>query len=403
MNLRSQSHGPVVTWLIHFAAICISPLNAYLYQESQKYAAVGLENYLQQDLASAAVNYQEAIVLRPHDPTLQSALGQVYYGQGKVEEAEKQFRKALEYDYRNLRALKGLGILLQEKDDLVDAMYLYLRYLEVEPRDALVCYNLGATFHNLGDYESALNYYKRAEKEDPKDPLIKKNRALALLALGRSEEARDTLNDAQKLAPDDAEVNRLLGSALTANGELDRAKEFYDFALKQDPQDADGHLEFATLLVRLNRFAEAAEHAKAAAELFLKVRDTGRAGRAYWELGWDYYLMGDWESSLRASTEALQFELKLAPVYFNIGLALLQLGRDSEARKRYEDGLQNLAQLVDLKYYAIDDLRDALTKNPQLAGGAEILAMLDNKYNSDIAKSANQLIAQRRDIKVTSK
>jgi tetratricopeptide (TPR) repeat protein len=393
MGLRSQSHGPVLTWLIHSAAKCISPLNAYLYLESRKYAASARENYLRRELASAAIDYQEAIVLRPHDPTLHNALGQVYYEQQRPDEAEKQFRMALEYDYQSLGALKALGILLQKRNDLVEAMYLYLRYLELEPKDALVCYNLGATFHNLGEYESALGYYERAEREDPKDPLIRKNRGLALLALGRAEEARDTLLEARKLAPADPEVDRLLGSALAANAEFDRASEFYSSALNKDPKDPDGHLEFAVLLVRSKRFAEAAEHAKAAAELFIQLGDTGRAARSYWELGWDYYLMDDWDSSLRASTEALQLEPNLAPVYFNIGLALLHLGRDAEARKRYDDGTQNLSQLSDLKSYAIDDLSRALAKNPNLRGGSEILAMLQAKYEVDskeIAKVASQ-------------
>jgi tetratricopeptide (TPR) repeat protein len=360
---------------------------------------MAMESYMRHDLGSAAEHYQKAVIWNPDDPNSHSSLGQVYYEQEKPDDAEEQFRKALDLDYENLRALKGLGVLLQEKNNLVDAMYLYLKYLEVEPRDALVCYNLGATFHNLGDYESALEYYERAEREDPKDPRIKENRALALLALGRAEEASATLKWAQELAPDDAEVNRLLASALAASGELDRANELYGLALKQDPQDADGHLEFAALLVRLKRFTEAAEHAKMAAELFLKVRDTGRAAHAYWELGWDYYLMDEWESSLRASTEALQYDPKLAAVYFNIGLALLHLGRDSEARKRYEDGIQNLSQLVDLKYYAIDDLKKALARNPQLAGGSEILAMLEIKYEA--AKSVNQVVAQQEDIGIS--
>jgi tetratricopeptide (TPR) repeat protein len=143
----------------------------------------------------------------------------------------------------------------------------------------------------------------------------------------------------------------------------------------------------------LNRFAEAASHAKTAAELFLEVRDTGRAARAHWELGWDYYLMGDWENSLRASSQALQWEPNLAPLYFNIGLTLLHLSRDAEARKRYEDGIQNLSQLTDLKYYAIKDLRNALDKNPNLTGGSEILAMLEATYAGEsgkILKAVNQ-------------
>jgi tetratricopeptide (TPR) repeat protein len=368
--------------LICSAANWIPPLRKYLDRLSNNAAAIALDSYKRHDLDSAADKYQEALVWKSNDPTLLTALGQVYYEQKKIDEAEARFSKALDHDYQHPGALKALGILLQEKNELADAMYLYLRYLDVEPRDALVCSNLGVTLHNLADYKRALEYYKRAEEEAPTDPLIKKNHALSLLALGRAEAAQDKLKEARELAPDDAEVNRLLGSALAAAGDLHQAKEFYDLALNKDSRNADSHFEFAILLTRLNRFRDAANHAKVAAELFLSVRDKGRAAQAYWELGWNHYLMGEWESSLRASTEALQLDPKLSPIYFNIGLVLLHLGRYSEALKRYGDGIQNLSQLADLKYHAIDDLNSALKKNPKLTGGSEILAMLENKYKT---------------------
>ncbi|HJP92722.1 MAG TPA: tetratricopeptide repeat protein [Pyrinomonadaceae bacterium] len=408
MHLSTPKLDRVSAWVINFTADWISPLRAYLNRSSNSAAASALDSYIRRDLDSAADKYKEALVWNPNDPALLTALGQVYYEQGKIDEAETHFRKALDYDFQHARALKALGILLQEKNELADAMYFYLRYLELQPKDALVCSNLGATFHNLGDYENALDYYQRAEKEEPKDPLIKKNRALALLALGRAEEAREKLKEAHELAPDDAEVNRLLGSALAATGDLHGAIEFYDHALKKDPLDADSHFEFAGVLARLNRFSEAARHAQTSAELFLKVRDTGRAAQAYWELGWDYCQMGDLkslENSVRASTEALQYDPTLAAVYFNIGLALLQLGRESEALKRYQDGIQNLTQLVDLKYFAINDLKNALAKNPEMAGGAEILAMLENEYNAgskNIAETVLSLTPQLLSEKITA-
>ena len=380
MKYPPQQPTRFVIGAILFAAGWIPALRQHLDELSNQHAGKALDSYINKDLEAAAEEYHEALVWKPNDPGLLTGLGRVYVDQKKTDEAEELFRKALYFDYQHPRALKALGSLLQEKNHLPDAMYLYLRYLEVQPKDAVVCSNLGAAFHNLGDYESALTYYERAEKEDPKDPLIKKNHALALLALGRSEVARAKLKEASLLAPNDAEIHRLLGSALSASGDLEQAAKFYELALKGDPMNADGHFEFAVVLTGLNRYKEATEHSKTAADLFIAVRDTGRAAQAYWELGWDYYRMGEWENSVRMSTEALQYDPKIAAVYFNIGLALLHLGRDSEALKRYEDGIQNLSQVIDLKYYAIDDLKTALQQNPDLPGGANILAMLEKKY-----------------------
>src|SRR5690242_5147600 len=121
MYLSTQKLGQLPVWLISFAADWISPLRAYLDRLSNSSAAAALDNYISHQLDSAADNYREALVWKPNDPTLLTALGQVYYEQGKIDEAETQFRKALDYDYQHPRALKGLGILLQQENELIEA------------------------------------------------------------------------------------------------------------------------------------------------------------------------------------------------------------------------------------------------------------------------------------------
>ena len=80
------------------------------------------------------------------------------------------------------------------------------------------------------------------------------------------------------------------------------------------------------------------KRAEAAADLFREAGDHDGAAEACWELGWDYYMLGDWTKSLQASTEALKLNPDLAPVRFNRGLTLLQLGRPEEARKQDRRG-----------------------------------------------------------------
>jgi len=395
MNLFSHNLVHLIARMMRSASNWIRPLATFLDNIAQRYAAHALESYAGGNLNQAASYYQEAIVWQPHDGNLHCALGQVYFEQARTEQAEKQFRKALDYEYQNLRALKGLGLVLQQKGDLAAAMYLYLRYLELDPKDAFVCLNLGVVFHNLGNYEKAVQYYGRAEKEEPDDPLIRKNHALALLALGRFEEASATVLRARELAPQDAEVDRILASALYAGGETVRALESYESAVRKDPNDHEAHLQSAILLSRLGRHQDAVKQAEAAAALFRGAGNDDGAAEACWELGWDYYMLGDWTKSLQASTEALKLNPDLAPVHFNRGLALIQLGRAEEAGKQYEEGIARLAQVADLNH-AIDDLRESLGKSPKPVGGAKILAMLEDKYatvSRDLTKPVDQVTA----------
>ena len=381
MSLHSQALGRATVRIIRFAADRIPPLAAWVRRIGKEYAGRALDFYREGELERAEAEYREALVWQPNDSDLHAALGQVYYEQGRAEEAEGSFRQALGHDYRNLQALKSLAIVLQERGELLETMYLYLRYLEMEPKDAVVFHNLGAVFHNLGDYSKALEYYARAEQEDPDDPLVYKNRALALLALGRYDEAQTVLVRAREMAPQDAEFDLLLGSTLEDSGETARAWECYQSAVQKDPESADTQLQFLAFAARQGRHQEVVEHAKTAADLFQQAGDKEGATKAYWELGWSYYMLGDWDRSLQASSEALKLNPTLAPVRFNLGLVQLELGRIAEARETYETGVRS-AQATDLKSHAIDDLHEALEKNPQLSGGAEILAMLEARYNA---------------------
>jgi tetratricopeptide (TPR) repeat protein len=345
---------------------------------------------MQGDLKAAEADYCEALHWQPDDPKFHSDLGQVYLELDKVEEAEKQFQKALEYDYKNLRALKGLGSLRQEQGDSARAMYLYLRYLEIEPKDSMILHNLGAIFHNMGNYDQALEYYARALKEDPDDLLILKNQAITLIAARRPTEAKEILLRAAKLDSEDDSIDRMLASIFEDENNDEKAFEYYRSAIKKDPDDPETHLQLTFLYSTHQDFRESAKHAEQAGKLFDKNGDSEGAAQAYWQLGWDYYLLKEFEKSLAASTQSLRFNPNQGAVYFNLGLVLLHVGREAEARKRYEDGIQNLTQISDLKYYAIDDLRDALEKNPNLKGGQEILSMLEKRY----AATSEQISAE---------
>ena len=396
VKLKSNSLRRMGTGSLRILAPYFPPLKSWIHRVAQRYAAKGLDSYMRGDLDAAEAEYCEALKWQPNNPKLHSDLGQVYLEQEKTDKAEQEFQKALEYDYKNLRALKGLGSLLQENGDSARAMYLYLRYLEVEPKDALVLHNLGAIFHNIGNYDQALDYYARAAKEDPDDVLIRKNQGLTLMATGRRAEAKEVLLQAAKLDPKDGSIDRLIGTICENEGDLKQAAECYRSAIEKDSEDAEAHLQLAFLYSNHKDFREGAKYAEKAAKLFVEGGDFDGAAQAYWELGWDHYLLREFEKSLQASSESLRFDPNQGPVYFNLGLVLLHLSRDSEARKRYEDGIQNLTQIFDLKFYAIDDLRDALQKNPGLPGGAEILSMLEKKYagsSQEITTSTEQTSA----------
>ena len=100
--------------------------------------------------------------------------------------------------------------------------------------------------------------------------------------------------------------------------------------------------------------------------------------------------MVEFENSIKASNESLHLSPDV-PAHCNLGLALLRVGKVDEARKAYEAGCARSDQIAHFGLLAIEDLREAMAKNPNLQGAAEILKMLDARYvaaTQELVKSA---------------
>jgi tetratricopeptide (TPR) repeat protein len=360
-----NSLGPLRRWRLHFAS---------------KYRQLGIDAYRAGNISQAIIYMQKAIDKAPRSPEFHCDLGQIYYELGDYFNAEREFKKALKYDYNNARAQKGLGFSLQAVDRPVEAAYVYLRYLQQDEKDVDVLVNLGAAFMDSRNYIEALRSYGRAEKLDPKNPIIPENRGRALYAMGKIEEAIGSFRQALALDSQNAETLRFLGSAFEAKGDKGEALECYLASAKQDPTNGATHLLLAELLGKMARHREAIDHAQVAAKILRAENDWKGLSSALWELGWDQYKLGNLTDSVQASTEALKLDPKLFPVRFNLGLAYLLQGHREDALVNYSRGLEDIHLASDVQFWAIDDLREIMENRPEMPGGREILQILEDKY-----------------------
>lgn len=106
-------------------------------------------------------------------------LGVKAVGEGRREEAEARFQKALSLDPEHHRALTNLANLYQERGELEAALDLYQRALKLAPEDPLVHENLAALYKRKGDLDKMVAHMKRATRlkmrpSAPLDPLTGK-------------------------------------------------------------------------------------------------------------------------------------------------------------------------------------------------------------------------------------
>lgn len=354
-------------------------MRKFLDDSAQKYSRVARTYYEDGDETTAIAYYEKAIARSPKNIAILNDLAQLYYEKDRLEDAESLYRRALEGDYFNQRALKGLGFTLHWRGNIDEALYLYLRYLNESGEDYDVLLNLSALFIDSGNYEKAIEFSQKAAKADPTAATPHMNLASAYFNLGKFPEAEASVRHALELDRND-ESFRLLGLVLETQERIEEALDSYVQASLVNPQNSYIHLDMARLLNKVGRYSDYVDYAEKAVELFKEQDDEDGLAAAYWDLGWAYYQLGEWEKSANASRKALEIDPSLPSPRFNLGLALLQTGRPNDAEKEYLVGIKN-SKPADLKNDAIDDLEAAFKKDSNLEGARKILDILRAEYS----------------------
>jgi Tfp pilus assembly protein PilF len=175
--------------------------------------------------AAAVIRLKEALQEFPSSSRLWLALGIAQQSDGKNEDAQKSFERALELDGASAPALAYLGSAYAERGQYAQAAAFYERAIAADPG-------------------LAVPYYLAA------DVLLKQPEVDAA-RVGKY------LARAVELEPDFASAHLALAK-LDARAErwADAAAEF-ERAIRLDPQSAEAHYQLARVYVRLKRTAEA--------------------------------------------------------------------------------------------------------------------------------------------------
>lgn len=89
----------------------------------------------------------------------------------------------------------------------------------------------------------------------------------------------------------------------------------------------------------------------------------------FWNLGWAYYLVGDYARSIHAGQKSLALNPQVCGPAFNIALARLAMGKASEAEKEYEAAIARCEKIV--KEYRTAGLDAPYTLWDEMEGGAQ--------------------------------
>jgi tetratricopeptide (TPR) repeat protein len=229
--------------------------------------------------AQEAINYYNvARQLRPDYFPVFVSLGNIYLQLNRLDQAEANFRRALEINENIAAAQYGLGQAALSKRSYADAAGYLEKALSLAPESNRIHYALAMAYRGIGKMDQARSHLvlSGAVGVRVSDPLVDglqdlvKGARLHLirgrtaLEARRFSEAAEQFRQAVAAQPDNITAHLNLGAALTQTGDLAGAIEEFRESVRLDPQHANAHYNLGFLLAQANQHEEAIRHLRLA-------------------------------------------------------------------------------------------------------------------------------------------
>jgi len=234
---------------------------------------------------------QQLAVCRPDldEPLLR--LAESFRAAGEINAAEEAYRQVLQVNPGRPEALIALAVLLLMGGQPKSARDFLVECCRLVPTNAEAWCTLGFALHGLGEARSALVAFITAQQlrphymadvlngvevtldagaceaesirlgrlaeQDPLNSVPLIGLGMLLERLGRRSEAVDALEGATELAPDQLLPLRLFAGVLARSGKVGQAEHVLRRLRAMDLDDPQAWNDYATVLMRLHRHAEA--------------------------------------------------------------------------------------------------------------------------------------------------
>ncbi len=206
--------------------------------------------------AAALDEYVEGQRYMSNLPSGPYNLGNLYVALGRTEEAERQYRRAIEIDDQLYMAKANLAMLLARAGRLDEAEKLLREAYAVQPRHAGISFNLGLLLAEEGKPGEAEKMLRVALAADPRMAAAAFNLAV-LVGEKRLVEAVPLARKAATLAPGVPRYAWTLGFFQARAGDLRGAAETLEALLRAHPDYGEAYGLLAEVYARQGRTAEA--------------------------------------------------------------------------------------------------------------------------------------------------
>lgn len=285
-------------------------------------------------LQQAEFEFKTAIELSPDYAEAYSNLGLVYKHESRMDEALANFTKATQCNPNYASAYNHIGAVYLAQQKYDDAIKATRKAIDKDRAFADAFYNLGLAYLGLyaqsgykdtGKRDQAESLFKRATEINPKLPDVHAALAQLYLDKGDTEKAVIRQRLAVELDPGNVETWKKMGEIYDRAGDREKSKASYTRAkdLKEAPQKMAADQSATQAAAEFQTGTQLMEQGEKA----LKDKNTANAQKYFSEASTHYQA-------------AIKADPKLWDAYYNWGLALFQSGDSPGALKVWKDLLR---------------------------------------------------------------
>ena len=280
---------------------------------------------------------------------------------GVWDEAEREFRKALKMAPDYPEAYSNLGLALLYDGRPAEAHEALQMALKQFPNWHCAEANLGLACQQLDQHDEAVNYFRQSLNHKLQQPQVSLSLGDSLNALGRPDEAIASYQKALDQVPNYALAHSRIGTIHARRGRMTEAETALSRAIQLDPLNVEACALMGAIAARRGNFRQAKEwFSKSSIDPIPTATQRGTQRIAIFETaarkGFD-----NWKAAQPAVKP-------LAKCYYDLGLALIAEGNESEAQGMFQRTTQLDPQWAEPQLFLA--FVAALEGNAALAKGA---------------------------------
>jgi len=276
-------------------------LKAYPQNNEARYQ-VGFLEYQEKDYKKAEQTFADLYKSNPNDHRGLAGLTEALVSEGRMNDAVSEIQKAIQREPQRNDLKLFLAHLDVRSQHYEDAIGIYKGLLNQEPNSPSLLYQLGETERRNGDLNASMESFRHCSQEAPNDTQCLLELGLLMDGTGKREQAKPIYEQILKIQPDHPiALNNLAYIKAEEGVDLDQALTMAQRARQKAPGSPD-------------------------------IADT---------LGWIYIKKNMSEDAVRVFTDLVQKDPKNPTFHYHFGMALLQKGDKSSAKRELETALKD--------------------------------------------------------------